>query len=116
MNWFIVGAFFNYYLKRFRAQWWERYAFAFSAGMDAGTIISTVIIFFALGFHGTALAWVGNESVCLNAGAATIPPTDAPPAPVENESVKVLKANPGVRRTMFGGLASAANRPVFNFV
>ncbi|KAI8867004.1 hypothetical protein GQ42DRAFT_63417 [Ramicandelaber brevisporus] len=73
--WFcIVGFIFNYWLKRYRTTWWERYAFAFSAGMDAGLAIATVVIFFALVNPGVELEWWGNEVSCRKQNKPTIAP------------------------------------------
>ncbi|KAI8869385.1 oligopeptide transporter 7-like protein [Ramicandelaber brevisporus] len=77
--WFVVGFFFNYFLKRYRSMWWEKYAFATSAGLDSGTAIAGIILFFAITFNGTTLEWVGNEGVCRKAGSATFEATPAPP-------------------------------------
>ncbi|KAI8867906.1 oligopeptide transporter [Ramicandelaber brevisporus] len=77
--WAVLGFVVNYWMKRRRATWWERYAFTVSAGLDAGTVLSMTIAFFALGYTGASLEWAGNTPVCLNAGLATIEPTEAPP-------------------------------------
>ncbi|BFZ59814.1 hypothetical protein YB2330_000835 [Saitoella coloradoensis] len=61
-SWFVVGAFFNYYLKRRRSAWWQKYAYVTSAALDAGLAIAGIVIFFALGYSGVGgLEWWGNS-------------------------------------------------------
>ncbi|KAJ1950203.1 hypothetical protein EC988_004477 [Linderina pennispora] len=57
---FVVCAFTNWYVHSRWNGWWQRYAFAFSAGMDSGLAISGIIIFFA--FEHVKLRWWGNSS------------------------------------------------------
>ncbi|KAI8865745.1 OPT superfamily oligopeptide transporter, partial [Ramicandelaber brevisporus] len=79
INWAIVGFVFNYLLKRYRTTWWERYAFALSAGMDSGMAISTVIIFFALSNNGVVMPeWWGNDSSCHAENMPLIEPVPTP--------------------------------------
>ncbi|KAI8865726.1 OPT-domain-containing protein, partial [Ramicandelaber brevisporus] len=76
---FVVGFVFNFWLKRYRSAWWERYAFATSAGLDSGLAISTVIIFFALSNNDINMPeWWGTESSCRNENVATLEPTPIP--------------------------------------
>ncbi|KAI8867405.1 OPT superfamily oligopeptide transporter [Ramicandelaber brevisporus] len=82
INFCVVGFIFNYVLKRYRSTWWERYAFATSAGLDSGLAISTVIIFFALQNNDIAMPdWWGTESSCRNENKATLPKLPRPSAP-----------------------------------
>ncbi|KAI8865697.1 oligopeptide transporter [Ramicandelaber brevisporus] len=69
--WFLVNLFFNFYVKRYRTAFWERFAFAISAGLDAGLAVSTVLIFVALTNNGYNIEWWGTQRVCRNAGVAT---------------------------------------------
>ncbi|EJT99866.1 OPT oligopeptide transporter [Dacryopinax primogenitus] len=70
--WFVVGTFFQYFMRRYHFTWWSRYNYILSAALDSGLAISTIVIFFALSFpaHGTIGAdnlalWWGN-TVFLN--------------------------------------------------
>ncbi|KAI8872587.1 OPT family small oligopeptide transporter [Ramicandelaber brevisporus] len=72
--WTVVGYIFNHYLKRRRRDWYEKYAFAFSAGMDSGLAIATVVIFFLLTNRGVELRWEGNRMSCLAELQPAIPP------------------------------------------
>lgn len=61
LAWGFVGFIFNKYIRsRFRG-WWMQYNYIFSAGMDVGLAISTIVIFCALELTNTAFpAWWGN--------------------------------------------------------
>ncbi|KAI8870520.1 OPT-domain-containing protein, partial [Ramicandelaber brevisporus] len=56
-----VGAFFNYYLRRYKTDWWSKYAYSLSAGLDSGLAISTILIFFIVQNNGVELDWWGNN-------------------------------------------------------
>ncbi|KAJ2043394.1 hypothetical protein GGH13_009788 [Coemansia sp. S155-1] len=57
--WFFLGCLlFNCIIHRYWNSWWQRYAFAFSAGMDSGLAISGIFIFAAL--RNVAVSWWGN--------------------------------------------------------
>ncbi|EEB05898.2 OPT oligopeptide transporter Isp4 [Schizosaccharomyces japonicus yFS275] len=47
-SWCGVGLFFNHYIRRRFADWWTKYNFNLSAGLDTGTQIGVIIIFFCL--------------------------------------------------------------------
>ncbi len=47
-TWFLVGFIFNFVLYRYAHNWWEKYAYIFSAGMSCGVVICGLTIFFAL--------------------------------------------------------------------
>ena len=47
-SWFIVGFLFNFVLYRYATASWKRYAFVFSAAMDCGVIMCTLVIYFVL--------------------------------------------------------------------
>lgn len=38
----------EYLLRRYRFRWWSKFSFITSAGLDSGTVISTLLVFFAL--------------------------------------------------------------------
>lgn len=58
--WFIFGFIFNFLIRRRAFAWWKRYNYLFSAAMDTGTALATIIIFFALSYTGVKLNWWGN--------------------------------------------------------
>ncbi|CAD0041770.1 unnamed protein product, partial [Aureobasidium pullulans] len=42
-------------------EWWKKYNYLTQAAMDTGTALATIVIFFALSYHGVKLKWWGNE-------------------------------------------------------
>ncbi|EFP80734.2 uncharacterized protein PGTG_06690 [Puccinia graminis f. sp. tritici CRL 75-36-700-3] len=63
-SWILVGFIFQYVLRRMKFRWWSKYNFVLSAGLDVGTVIGAIVIFFTLqlprgGQLGT-LNWWGN--------------------------------------------------------
>ncbi|KFZ08867.1 hypothetical protein V502_09095 [Pseudogymnoascus sp. VKM F-4520 (FW-2644)] len=59
-SWFAVGFLFNWYIKRRKGAWWQKYAYVTSAALDVGLALAGIIIFFALGYNGISLNWWGN--------------------------------------------------------
>ncbi|KAH6891476.1 small oligopeptide transporter-like protein [Thelonectria olida] len=59
--WFIFGFVFNYLIRKRAFDWWKRYNYLLQAAMDTGTAVATIIIFFALTYHGYTLSWWGNN-------------------------------------------------------
>ncbi|KIO27853.1 hypothetical protein M407DRAFT_22904 [Tulasnella calospora MUT 4182] len=62
-SWTLVGFIFQYWIRRHHFRWWSRYNYIFSAALDAGVAIGTIIVFFTLVYpkRGTiALSWWGN--------------------------------------------------------
>ena len=50
-------------MRRKNFRWWSKYNFILSAGLEGGTLLSAVLIFFCLQFprHGTInVNWWGN--------------------------------------------------------
>ncbi|KAI9596969.1 OPT oligopeptide transporter protein-domain-containing protein [Syncephalis fuscata] len=60
----LLGFIFQFYLFRYRQQWWARYNYILSAGLDAGVAISSFAIFFLLTQNNIQLDWWGNQSDC----------------------------------------------------
>ncbi|KAJ2769685.1 hypothetical protein IWQ56_002452 [Coemansia nantahalensis] len=60
-NWFIGCFFLNYLWHKYRNAQWTRYAFALSAGLDAGLAISGIVTYFA--FQNVAIpSWWGTNT------------------------------------------------------
>jgi len=74
-SWIIVGFLSGYVLFRYRTEWWKRYNYVLSGGLDAGTAFMTLLIFFALGYWDVDLTWWGSNSSnpegCLLASCPT---------------------------------------------
>ncbi|CAA6662912.1 unnamed protein product [Spirodela intermedia] len=60
-SWLVTGAFFNFFVFRYRKRWWQRYNYVLSAALDAGTAFMGVLLFFALQNEGRNLRWWGTE-------------------------------------------------------
>jgi OPT family oligopeptide transporter len=59
-SWIIVGTIFNYFVFRYRKQWWQRYNYILSAALDAGVAFMGVLLYFPLGMDGIGLDWWGT--------------------------------------------------------
>ncbi|OCB84030.1 OPT oligopeptide transporter [Sanghuangporus baumii] len=61
-SWFVVGAIFQWFMRRFHFRWWMRYNYILSAALDSGVAISLIVIFFSLQLPkgGVFLNWWGN--------------------------------------------------------
>jgi hypothetical protein len=63
-SWAIVGLIFNYGIRRKFAGWWRTYNYITAAALDAGLIISTIVVFFAITLPDVTLPqWWGNVGV-----------------------------------------------------
>ncbi|KAI0129119.1 OPT family small oligopeptide transporter [Xylariales sp. AK1849] len=63
-SWALFGLLFNYVIKNKYKGWWHKYNFVTAAGLDAGLIISTIVIFFAITLPGVEVPqWWGNVDV-----------------------------------------------------
>ncbi|KAK4273864.1 hypothetical protein QN277_017176 [Acacia crassicarpa] len=60
-SWIIVGFLSGFVAFRYRQDWWKRYNYVLSGGLDAGTAFMTILIFLALGSRGVTLNWWGND-------------------------------------------------------
>ncbi|KAJ1020916.1 hypothetical protein NDA18_005763 [Ustilago nuda] len=64
--WFSVAFVFQYLVRKYNFRWWSKYNFVLAAALDSGTIISTIVVFFALLLpkNGSSqLNWWGNKVV-----------------------------------------------------
>ncbi|KAH8805429.1 sexual differentiation process protein [Xylogone sp. PMI_703] len=64
-SWWVVNIIFNYFIKRRKPAWWNKYNYVLSAALDSGVAVATVIIYFCIILPGGTLNWWGN-SVYLN--------------------------------------------------
>lgn len=56
----VVGAFFNYYVKRRFSLWWQKYAYVLTSSFSTGVGISAIVIFFAVQYKAVNFHWWGN--------------------------------------------------------
>ncbi|KAK4563676.1 hypothetical protein RGQ29_005998 [Quercus rubra] len=59
--WIIVGTIFNFFIFRYRKQWWQRYNYILSAALDAGVAFMGVLLYFSVGMEGKGLTWWGTD-------------------------------------------------------
>ncbi|OMO57514.1 Oligopeptide transporter OPT superfamily [Corchorus olitorius] len=60
-SWILVGTIFNFFVFRYRKQWWMRYNYILSAALDAGVAFMTVLLYFALDLENRHLHWWGSD-------------------------------------------------------
>lgn len=60
-TWIIVGFISGYVVFRHRPDWWKRYNYVLSGGLDAGTAFMTVLLFLALQSRDIGINWWGNN-------------------------------------------------------
>ncbi|KAK9942891.1 hypothetical protein M0R45_008534 [Rubus argutus] len=71
-SWIIVGTIFNFFVFRYRKQWWQRYNYVLSAALDAGVAFMAVLIYLSVGIENTSFTWWGtNGEHCDLAGCPT---------------------------------------------
>ena len=75
MSSFMVGFIFQWFMRRFHFRWWLRYNYLLSAGLDGGTIIGFIVIFFSVQFPkgGFNVNWWGNTVWQNTADANMLP-------------------------------------------
>ncbi|CAK7330373.1 unnamed protein product [Dovyalis caffra] len=59
--WIIVGTIFNFFIFRYRKQWWQRYNYVLSAALDAGVAFMAVLLYFSVGIEDKNLNWWGTN-------------------------------------------------------
>lgn len=66
-SWIAVGFISGYIVYRYKQDWWKRYNYVLSGGLDAGTAFMTILLFLTLGTNGISLDWwgTGNEGCPL---------------------------------------------------
>ncbi|GLT62164.1 hypothetical protein SLA2020_348210 [Shorea laevis] len=52
---------FQFYIFRYRKQWWQRYNYVLSAALDAGVAFMGVLLYFSLGLENKSLTWWGTD-------------------------------------------------------
>ncbi|TLD38096.1 small oligopeptide transporter [Venturia nashicola] len=63
-SWVYFGLIFNKIIRRKYPGWWHNYNYITAAGLDAGLIISTIVIFFCITFPGVEIPqWWGNVDI-----------------------------------------------------
>ncbi|KAF7816661.1 oligopeptide transporter 6-like [Senna tora] len=60
-SWIILGFLSGFVAYRYKPEWWKRYNYVLSGGLDAGTAFMTILLFLALGYNNIGLDWWGNN-------------------------------------------------------
>ncbi|XP_009368318.2 oligopeptide transporter 4 [Pyrus x bretschneideri] len=60
-SWIIVGTIFNFFVFRYRKNWWQRYNYILSAAMDAGVAFMAVLLYLSVGMENKSLTWWGTN-------------------------------------------------------
>ncbi|CAL5204095.1 unnamed protein product [Lathyrus oleraceus] len=60
-SWIAVGFISGYIIYRYKQDWWKRYNYVLSGGLDAGTAFMTILLFLTLGSNNINLNWWGNN-------------------------------------------------------
>ncbi|KAA8528392.1 hypothetical protein F0562_035747 [Nyssa sinensis] len=60
-SWIFVGTIFNFFVFRYRKNWWQRYNYVLSAAMDAGLAFMGVLLYFALSMEDISISWWGAD-------------------------------------------------------
>lgn len=60
-TWVLVGVIFNYFIRKRYSEWWSKYLYVLSSGLDVGLALAGIIIFFALSYPGVNISWWGNN-------------------------------------------------------
>lgn len=58
-SWIIVAFISGYIIFKYKQDWWKRYNYVLSGGLDAGTAFMTILLFLTLG--SIQLKWWGND-------------------------------------------------------
>lgn len=72
-SWCIVAFIFGHFLFKYKREWWKKYNYVLSGGLDAGTAFMTILIFLTLGRSGIGLMWWGNADDSTNCSLASCP-------------------------------------------
>ncbi|XP_028107393.1 oligopeptide transporter 4-like [Camellia sinensis] len=59
-SWILVGTIFNFFVFRYRKDWWQRYNYILSAALDAGVAFMAVLLYFTVGMAGRNVTWWGT--------------------------------------------------------
>lgn len=60
-SWIFVGILFNFFVFRYRKNWWQRYNYVLSAAMDAGLAFMGVLLYFSVSMEDKGLSWWGAD-------------------------------------------------------
>ncbi|XP_022149165.1 oligopeptide transporter 4-like, partial [Momordica charantia] len=59
-SWILIGTVFNFFVFRYRKQWWQRYNYILSAALDGGLAFMAVLLYLSFGMKGKSVDWWGT--------------------------------------------------------
>ncbi|XP_026433527.1 oligopeptide transporter 4-like [Papaver somniferum] len=62
-SWILVGIIFNFFVFKYKKQWWQRYNYVLSAALDAGVAFMSVALYFFLGNGDIKIDWWGTRDI-----------------------------------------------------
>lgn len=68
-TWGMVALIFNHFIKNRFHGWWRQYNYVTAAALDAGLIISTIVIFFAIVSMNSLSLWPPSMTWTFNSGS-----------------------------------------------
>lgn len=60
-SWIVIGFLSGFVVFRYRPEWWKRYNYVLSGGLDAGTAFMTLLLFLTLQSKDISIDWWGNN-------------------------------------------------------
>ncbi len=101
------GLLFQYWMRKHRLDWWSRYNFVLAGALDFGTILSSIVIYFALQMPKNGaleIGWWGNqvyiETADVQGATLLTAPEEGfapPPGEVRSPEMEVFVAPYGAR-------------------
>ncbi|XP_038705333.1 oligopeptide transporter 4-like [Tripterygium wilfordii] len=56
-SWIVTGVIFNYFVFKYRKNWWQKYNYVLSAALDAGLAFMGILLYFSLSMEDKSLSW-----------------------------------------------------------
>ena len=78
-SWFIVGAIFQWFVRRFHFRWWMRFNYVLAAALDAGLAFGVLLVFLTTALPQKSLVWWGNTVWMTTNDALGMPLNILPP-------------------------------------
>ncbi|KAM7514473.1 hypothetical protein LguiA_004056 [Lonicera macranthoides] len=59
-SWIFIGTIFNFFVFKYKKDWWKRYNYILSAALDAGLAFMGVLLYFSLSMEDISISWWGS--------------------------------------------------------
>ncbi|GLJ26001.1 hypothetical protein SUGI_0498760 [Cryptomeria japonica] len=60
-SWIVMGFIFSFVIYRYKKDWWTKYNYVLSGGLDAGLAFMAVLLYLCLGLENISLNWWGEN-------------------------------------------------------